>query len=70
MGSRGWERGRKSGVLEYYGYFTLNAVTGNFVRNPLIERGAVEEFSGCWQVGCVQAIESPGRRRFCLERGT
>jgi len=60
-------RGRKTDVLEYYGYFTLNADSGKFVRNPLIERGAIDEFSGCRQVGCVQAIDLPGRRPFCLE---
>jgi hypothetical protein len=67
MGSRWRGRGRKIGVLEYYSYFTLNADSGKCMRNLLTGRGAVEEFSGCWQIGCVQAIDLPGRRPFCLE---
>jgi hypothetical protein len=37
-------RGRKMGVLKYYGYFTLKAVWRKFMRNPLTRPGAVEEF--------------------------
>jgi hypothetical protein len=37
------------------------------MRNPLTVCGAVEEFSGGRQVGCVQAIDLPGKRQFCLK---
>jgi hypothetical protein len=70
MGSRLRGGGRKRGNLEYYGYFTLKAIWRKSMRNPLTACGAVEEFSGCRQVGCVQAIDLPGRRPFCLERCT
>jgi hypothetical protein len=66
MGNRWRGRGQKTGVLKYYADFTLREVWRKFMCNPLTECGAVEEFSGCRQVGCVQAIDLPGRRPFAL----